>query len=107
MYLGSPDAVSPSYVPQYQEDLHKSLEEMQKTQIEHLSMDHPSLKIATVVVDGRAVQVIKEASQDCDLIVMGHRGLGGILSWVLGSVAKQMVDSCTAPVLVVKNPDYC
>ena len=99
--------ISPSYIPQYQEDLRKSLEEMQKTQKERLSEAHPGLKIATDVVDGRAAHVIREASLDCDLIVMGHRGLGGVLSWVLGSVAKQIVDSCTVPVLVVKNPDYC
>ncbi len=97
----------PSYIPQYQDDLHKSLEKMQKEETAKLTKNYPTLKINSKVIDGRAATVIREAAQDSDLIVIGHRGHGGILSWMLGSVAKQIVDSCTCPVLVVKNPDYC
>jgi nucleotide-binding universal stress UspA family protein len=49
------------------------------------------------------VDVINEASSDSDLIVVGHRGLGGVFNLLLGSVAKQVVESCTIPVLVVKE----
>ena len=94
------------YRPQYQEDLHKSLEKIQKEQIAKLAKTHPGLNVTGDVIDGRPATVIKEAAQGADLIVIGHRGHGGILSWILGSVAKQVVDDSTVPVLVVKNKDY-
>lgn len=100
-------AGSSAYMPQYQDDLHNSLEKMQKEETAKLAKNHPTLKITSKVIDGRPAHVIREAAKDSDLIVIGHRGNGGLLSWMLGSVAKQIVDSCTCPVLVVKNPDYC
>ena len=42
-----------------------------------------------------------------DLIVLGNRGTSGILSWVLGSVSRQVTDACTVPVLVIKDQTYC
>jgi nucleotide-binding universal stress UspA family protein len=96
-----------TYIPNYQEDLHKVLEETQEKHIKRLIEQYPDLVIIGEVKDGGPVPIIKETAIDADLIVIGHRGLGGILSWVLGSVAKQLVDSCTVPVLVVKNRDYC
>lgn len=36
-----------------------------------------------------------------DLIVMGHRGLRGIERWMMGSVAKGVVDASDCPVLVI------
>ena len=97
----------PSYIGNYQQELHESLEKLQKAQIEKLSEKYPNLKVTAEVIDGRAVTVIKKASKDSDLIVMGHRGQGGLLTWMLGSVAKQIVESCTVPVLIVKDKNYC
>jgi nucleotide-binding universal stress UspA family protein len=98
---------SQSYVGQHLDILYKSYTEIQKTHTERLSAKYPSLTITSRIEEGRPVSVIKEATKDADLIVIGHRGQGAILSWVLGSVAKQIVDSCTVPVLVVKDKDYC
>ncbi len=98
---------TPSYLPQYQDDLHKALEKIQKEQLDRIQKQYPKLKITAKVIDGRPVPVIREASKNTDLIVIGHRGQGGILDWMLGSVAKQIVDTCTVPVLVIKDKDYC
>ena len=98
---------SNQYMPRYQDDLHKALEEIQTEQVKRLKKLYPELKTEAQVIDGRPVPVIKEAAKTSDLIVIGHRGHGAILSLVLGSVAKQIVDTCTAPVLVVKDQDYC
>ena len=43
--------------------------------------------------------------EKCDLIVMGHRGLSGIASWFLGSVAKKVIDTAEVSVLVVRRPE--
>lgn len=98
---------TPTYYPEYQDKLHEALEKIQEEQVARLKKKYPDLKVSAKVLDGRPVPVIQEAAKDVDLIVIGHRGQGGILTWMLGSVAKQIVDTCTAPVLVVKNKDYC
>lgn len=42
---------------------------------------------------------------DCDLIVMGTRGRGGIDRLLLGSVAEAVVRSADVPVTTVRNAD--
>lgn len=80
---------------------------MQKSHVERLENAYPDLKVKGIVEEGRAASVISKYSKGSDLIVFGHRGQGGLLSWILGSVAKELVDKCKVPVLVVKNKDYC
>ena len=99
--------VTQSYIGQHSNAMHKNYTEVQKTHIERLTAKYPCLKIFSKVEEGRSVTVIREAAKESDLIVIGHRGQGAIISWILGSVAKQIVDSCTVPVLVVKDKDYC
>lgn len=41
-------------------------------------------------------------THECDLIVIGSRGLGGIREFVLGSVSHNVVQHAHTPVLVVK-----
>ncbi|MBD3207648.1 hypothetical protein GF319_15065, partial [Candidatus Bathyarchaeota archaeon] len=31
----------------------------------------------------------------------------GVATWMLGSVSRDIVESCTVPVLVVKDQRYC
>jgi len=97
----------PTYMPQLLQDVIESTTTMQTKQIEDLRKNYPNLAVTGKVEVGRAATVIKDAASTADLIVIGHRGTGGILSWILGSVAKEVLDQCTVPVLVVKDPDYC
>ena len=76
---------------------------MYDEQRERLKVKYPQLKLTTLIEQGKPVDVINEVSSDFDLIVVGHRGLGGVFNLLLGSVAKQVVESCTIPVLVVKE----
>jgi nucleotide-binding universal stress UspA family protein len=68
-----------------------------------LKKTYPDLKITTVIKTGRPATEIKETTLDSDLIVIGHRGNSGIDSILLGSVAKELLDECTVPVLIIKN----
>lgn len=85
----------------------ENYKKMHHEQIERLKEIYPQLEITALIRKGKPASVVVEAGAGSDLIVVGHRGLGGILNWVLGSVAKQIVDSCSVPVLVVKEKDYC
>ena len=98
-----------AYMPEYQERVRKSHEELLTSTIADLKKSHPGLKTATVLKEGSPARRIIEAAaeQRVDLIVLGNRGTGGIATWLLGSVSRQVTDSCTAPVLVVKDQRYC
>jgi nucleotide-binding universal stress UspA family protein len=98
---------SQAYHAKHMEIQEENYKKTHQEQRKRLNDEYPNLKISAVIETGRPATIIREASQDTDLIVIGHRGQGGVLSWVLGSVAKQIVDSCTVPVLVIKDREYC
>ena len=77
-----------------------SLEDAKKDINEHF----PGLKVTTKLMEGRpSATIVSEAdTQEADLIVIGSRGIGGITGWILGSTSRNVVESCTKPILVVK-----
>ena len=98
-----------AYMPQYQERIRKSYEQLLTKTKATLKESHPTLKTTTVLKEGSPARKIIEAAreQNTDLIVLGNRGTSGIVTWLLGSVSRRVTDSCTAPVLVVKDQRYC
>jgi len=98
-----------AYMPEYPERVRKSHEELLTSTTADLKKSHPGLKTVTVLKEGSPARKIIEAAaeQEADLIVLGNRGTGGIATWLLGSVSRQVAESCTAPVLVVKDQRYC
>ncbi|WP_460918485.1 universal stress protein [Salinarchaeum chitinilyticum] len=62
------------------------------------------VEVETAVVDGSpSRQIVEYAEQvDCDLIVMGTHGRGGLDRLLLGSVAERVVRSSEIPVLTVR-----
>ena len=99
----------PAYLPQYQDDLRESYKRMLKKTNKELKQKHPKLKTVTIVMEGKPAHTILEAAKarQPDLIVIGSRGTSGIIDWMLGTVSQQIANSCTAPVLIVKDQKYC
>lgn len=62
------------------------------------------LPVETAVVEGPPSAAIIDSAEraDCDLIVMGTHGRGGINRLLLGSVAETVVRGSTVPVLTVQ-----
>jgi nucleotide-binding universal stress UspA family protein len=54
------------------------------------------------VVQGTPVQVLLDQAGEADLLVVGHRGLGGFASACLGSVGLRCVLHAGCPVTVVR-----
>ncbi len=64
----------------------------------------PDLVVETTVREGSPSRVIVEEAQtsDCDLVVMGTHGRGGIDRLLLGSVTERVVRTSPIPVLTVR-----
>ncbi len=97
------------YDPEMQEEIIAGYEKQLTNTVDELKKTHPDLKSIPLLKEGNpAKKIVKTAkSIQTDLIVVGNRGTGGILTWMLGSVSRQVTESCTVPVLVVKDQKYC
>lgn len=65
----------------------------------------PGVQVGTSLVTGHARVVLGEASRTARLLVVGHRGLGGFLGMLLGSVSLSLVTHAGCPVLVVRGEE--
>ena len=65
-------------------------------------------KIGTSIMDGYPGKVIIDIPKDLDtdMIVMGDRGLKGIKSVLLGSIARSVAINSSKPVLIIKPPQW-
>jgi len=78
---------------------------MLDTIIGRLTTEHPGLAIGSHVVEGRADEVLVEASRHASLLVVASRGHGSFSGLLLGSVSQHCVTHAQCPVLVHRRPN--
>ena len=66
-------------------------------------VDVPGVRL--VVAAGSPADVLCRVGRDAALLVVGHRGRGGLASRLIGSVGLGVVVHATCPVLVVPAPE--
>ncbi|WP_135828720.1 universal stress protein [Halorussus halobius] len=76
------------------------------SRVESVAADH-GVAVTTHLLEGSPSKRIVEfaESEDCDLVVMGTHGRGGIDRLLLGSVTEGVVRACSVPVLTVQVGD--
>jgi nucleotide-binding universal stress UspA family protein len=96
-------------MPELQNELESERKRMLESHEKRISEDSPGINITSMIKNGSASKAIVDVSRemDVDLIVVGNRGTGGIATWMLGSISRDVVERCTVPVLVIKNQKYC
>jgi nucleotide-binding universal stress UspA family protein len=68
-----------------------------------VQVDHPDLSVTTRLVDGSPGAGLVRTSGEAQLLVVGHRGLGGFSGLLVGSVAAQAAAHARCPVVVVRG----
>ncbi|MGS2616805.1 universal stress protein [Micromonospora sp. LZ34] len=63
----------------------------------------PEVPVTGEVVDGAPTPVLLDESREAALVVLGHRGLGGLAGLLIGSVTVQVSARAQCPVLVVRG----
>jgi nucleotide-binding universal stress UspA family protein len=80
------------------DELHRAL--LETLAAEGLGPDC-GITIEPRVVTGHAAEVLLDAADTADLVVVGSRGRGGFAGLVLGSVSQQVLAHAHCPVMVV------
>lgn len=65
---------------------------------------HPDVKVIEHVECGHPVDVLKYASAQADLLVVGSRGRGDLTGLLLGSVSHSLLHHATCPLVVSPGP---
>ncbi len=63
----------------------------------------PNLPIEVQLVEGSAVEKLVQASESCELVVMGTRGRGGFAGMMLGSTTDGVRHHTKGPIMVVRD----
>jgi nucleotide-binding universal stress UspA family protein len=66
---------------------------------------HPELDVSTEVLEGGSVDVLVAAAADAELLVLGSRGHGPVVGFLLGSVGQQVIAEASRPVVLVRSGD--
>jgi len=96
---GGTGLVPPADMPDYQDDARMVLTEA----ITEMCMIDTDVEVRPRVVEGRAAQVLVDAAEGAELLVVGCRGHGGLAEALLGSVGQYCVHHASCPVVIMRG----
>ncbi|WP_188190477.1 universal stress protein [Nonomuraea sp. SYSU D8015] len=64
---------------------------------------HPEVDVVPEVVHGHPVEVLKEAADGADLLVVGSRGHGQLAGMIMGSISQALLHHAPCPLAVVRR----
>ncbi|MCF3178636.1 universal stress protein [Streptomyces polychromogenes] len=72
---------------------------------QELRRRHPRLDVTTRALSARPAAALAAEAADADLLVLGSRGLGGLVGFIVGSVAMSTLVATDTPVVLVRPAD--
>ncbi|KOV64221.1 universal stress protein [Streptomyces sp. MMG1121] len=66
---------------------------------------HPRLATTVDVVEGTSVHALVRAAAEAEMLVLGSRGHGTVVGFLLGSVGQQVIAGAARPVVLVRAGD--
>jgi nucleotide-binding universal stress UspA family protein len=97
------DALDGSSV-RYREQQYQQVRQMLDAQVARALEDGPRVGVDTQVAFGAAPEVLLDAVENADLLVLGSHGHGRLFHAVLGSVAEACIRRAHCPVVVIPLP---
>jgi nucleotide-binding universal stress UspA family protein len=86
--------------------LRKTAQERLDGLVDEVVGESPGVELERVVREGPAAQVLVEAAEQAELLVVGSRGHGGFAGLLLGSVSQQCAHHAPCPVVIVRGRGY-
>lgn len=83
--------------------LHESIERIVAEALERARSRAVGLHVSHAVIAGEAVAVLQAQSRTAQLIVVGHRGSGGLSELLLGSAAVHLSAHSDCPVMIARG----
>jgi nucleotide-binding universal stress UspA family protein len=102
-YWAGAYGMTPSLIDEIGKDLENAGREMVDAVVADRGDAVAGVPVDVKAVPGPPAAVLVGQSAEADLLVVGHRGLGGLRSAVLGSVGMQCVLHASGPVTVVPH----
>ncbi|MEU2260668.1 universal stress protein [Streptomyces sp. NPDC019645] len=65
---------------------------------------YPDVRVSAEVVPDTAVAALLDESERTSMLVLGSRGHGAIVGFIVGSYGQQVIDSAACPVVAVRAP---
>ena len=81
--------------------IQREARDLVENEVEELGETAAGLEISCAAAEGTPVQVLLDAAEEADLLVVGSRGRGGFGALLLGSVSQQCAHHATCPVVIV------
>ncbi|MGO2756260.1 universal stress protein [Brachybacterium alimentarium] len=73
---------------------------------EAIAAREPDVQVHTDLLPGTARDVLDQISQTTEMLVVGTRGLGPVLSTLLGSVSRGILHDAGCPVAVIRSEQH-
>ncbi|TQK49998.1 nucleotide-binding universal stress UspA family protein [Streptomyces sp. SLBN-118] len=73
---------------------------------DELRQRHPGLEITTRRLSGRPAAALPIEAGDAEMLVLGSRGLGSIMGFLIGSAGMATVSATERPVVLVRAPKH-
>lgn len=89
--------------PAIAESLRRAAEDVVAETLDALRKAAESVEVEGQVVEGAAGEVLVDAAEAADLLVVGSRGRGGFAGLLLGSVSQHCAQHATCPVVIVRH----
>ena len=80
----------------------EKIEEAKKVAVDFV----PGVDVSHQIEEGSPIDMLLDLSEQCTMIVMGSRGLGGLSGMVMGSVSAAVVSHASCPVVVVREDNH-
>ena len=84
------------------DDLSRAAEALLDEVLEPIMAERPGLQVTKVVIAGDPVEVLGDAADDADLLVVGSHCRGALARFLLGSVSHGILTQLDAPTVVIR-----